>query len=420
MEMKTIDLINGSRLAVVNIPQSLVVTTMALVKAGPRYDPLDKTGLSHFTEHILLKGSKKWPTRFEMTSALEKRGASDYSFTYYEANTYWAKSVVSDLDLAIESIVDRLENPLLKEEDIETEKGVVREERQILDSNPDKLIWELWSETIWRGTSLGRYYIGGIDEINSFTQKDVSLFKDKFYLPQRTIYTVCGNVEPERTVTIFNKFLKKNKELRRITLEKDRLSLISAKKNIKLIKKKTENVNIAIGFPTIPFGHEDGFVLDLVASLLAGGMSSRLRQKIMEAGLTYAVNAYTQYLSDTGYLVVILTTGKQNLNSVLGIIKSEFSDLSNNLMNDGELDIAKGYLIGNLSVNMETTYDWAKWYAGQLLYTPLDIKSPEMEVEKILQINPSTVQKAAKKYLNPGNIYLSAIGDIQEKEIKMH
>lgn len=179
-----------------------------------------------------------------------------------------------------------------------------------------------------------------------------------------------------------------------------------------------ENVYLAVGVPTVNYGHKDRKVLDLIGTILAGGMSSRLRQKIMDRGLTYSVEYNTEYLSEDGYLMIILTTDRRKLRTVLEIIFGEFKNLAKNSIASEELTIAQGFLSGTLQVNMETTYDWAKWYADQLIYSPVDLRNPEQEVKEILSINAKQIQKAALRYLQAKNIYLSIIGDVRKKDIE--
>lgn len=207
MEVKITKLADGSKLAVVALPRTIAATTMVLVKAGPRYDPIDKTGLSHFVEHMLSRGSKKWPTKTALTSTLERRGASDFAFSYHETNYYWIRSSGNDIKLVIESLADRIHHPTLREGDIAQEKNVVKEELKILRSNPEKLIWELWPETIWQGTPLGRPYLGSETEIDSFSREDIQAFRERYYRPERIVYVVSGDIDFKSTQEMFNSCL---------------------------------------------------------------------------------------------------------------------------------------------------------------------------------------------------------------------
>lgn len=418
MEVKITKLADGSKLAVVVLPRAIAATTMAVIKAGPRYDPIDKTGLSHFVEHMLSRGSKKWPTKTALTSALERKGASDFAFSYHETNYYWIKSSCNEIRLAIESLVDRIRNPILREENINQEKDVIKEELKILRSNPEKLIWELWSETIWQGTPLGRFYLGSETEIDSFSREDIQDFRERYYRPERTVYVVSGDIDFKSTQEMFNSFLSARVENISNPPQEERIFNETKKKNqINLGKRVMENVYLAIGVPTVKFGDKDREVLDLIGAILAGGMSSRLRQKVMDTGLTYSIEYHTEYLSETGYLMIMFTTDSRKLKTALKIIFNEFEDLAKNSISSKELSVAQGFLSGTLQVNMETTYDWAKWYGDQLVYSSSKVKTPEEKVREILNIGPERINRVAQRYLNLRNIYIAVIGNILKKDI---
>lgn len=312
-------------LVTVPLSRSFSTTVMALVEAGPKFDPQGKEGLSHFVEHMLFKGTKKWPSSYKLASSLEIKGSTAEAFSYHDNNTYWIKSAAEDIELAIENLLERLNNSLLREKDIEAEKGVV---------------------------------IGVV--IN-----DIVKHLKKFYLPQRIIYVVSGKINSQRVNTLFDEYLGNQQQNINNTSP---ASDYEQTRKLKIQQGNFENITVAIGFPTIYFGHNECHVLEIIATLLAEGFNSRLRQKIMEPGYTYSIEAHTEHLSDAGYIMIRFTTNKNNLNRVLRIILEEFKDLRSNFVAEDELALAKGYYSGSLKVNTETSYDWAKWYGRQFIF----------------------------------------------------
>lgn len=405
---------NGSLLVTVPLSRSFSATVMAIVEAGPRFDPQGKEGLSHFVEHMLFKGTKKWPSSYKLASSLEIKGSTAEAFSYHENNTYWIKSAAEDMELAIENLSERLNNSLLKEKDIETEKGVVLEELNICKSNPTLYIWELWSETLWKNHPRGRTYIGNEKSISSFTRNDVIKYLKNFYLPQRIIYVVSGKINSQKANTLFNKYLgSRKRNINNTSFASD----YKQTHNLKIQQGNFENITVAIGFPTIYFGHNECRVLEIIATLLAEGFSSRLRQKVMEPGYTYSIEAYAEHLSDAGYLMIRFTTNKNNLNKVLKIILEEFKDLRSNFVSEDELALAKGYYSGSLKVNTETSYDWAKWYGGQFIFNKKKVLNLEDKIKLIKQISSHDIIKVAQKYFLSDKLCLAILGNVKEKEI---
>ncbi len=416
MQVSLFKLRDNSSLLVIPLLYSQSVTTMALINAGPFYDPVGKEGLSHFIEHMFFKGSKKFPDSEKLTASLERKGASAQAFTYYQTNKYWIKSTSSDIELVTENITDRLYNSLFRAEDIETEKGVVKEEINILKSNPERLIWEVWSETVWSGSSFGRSYLGNHAAINKFSRKDVLDFVRVHYKGDKIIFAVCGDVQADKIYEIFNNLVDPKRNI-----TKDKLKVSKAKKtreDFNLVRLKTENITVAIGFQTVNYIHKDRPVLELIAKLLAGGMSSRLRKKVMEPGLTYSIEGYSEHLTETGYFMIRFSTNKASLNKIFKIIYDEFRDLKRNLIKQDELELAKNYFIGSLKVNTETSYDFADWYANTF-FLGGRILGLEDECRQIQKISSEDILRVAEEYFDFKKIKTAIVGDIDKNFVKV-
>lgn len=198
---------NGSTLITVELPKSLSATFMIFSRSGPMFDPLGKTGLSHFVEHLFFKGTAKYPTSADLSRALEKYGAVSESFSYQETNTYWAKIPKDNLEVAVELLTQQLQYSLFRAEDIESEKEVVKEELSMVKSNPSSYIWELWSENIWSGNALGRIYTGSLADINSFTKDDVSNFIKHNYTSKNTVFVISGDIKLNEAKLLMDKHL---------------------------------------------------------------------------------------------------------------------------------------------------------------------------------------------------------------------
>ncbi len=418
MKVSTFTLQNQSKLLVIPLPFSQSVTTMALVSAGPRYDAPDKDGLSHFVEHMLFKGTKKFPTSQKLASVLEKRGGSAQAYSFHETNQYWIKTIASDFELAVENLLDRMQNPLFRSLDIKTEKGVVFEELEILKSNPERLIWDLWSKTVWDGTNLGRVYLGDKATIKTFNKNDVADFFKKYYGGNSIIYAVCGNINPNKACDIFNKFIRPSINTSSQIKNNHVLSTSKTNQSYQLVKTEVENVTAAVGFKTVCYQNKDRFILELIASILGGGMSSRLRKNVMEPGLTYSIEAYSEHLSDTGYFMIRFSTGKNLLNQTLAVIIKELEELKHSLINKNELELAKGYFKGDLQINIETSYDFANWYARNFLLGNTILNIEEI-CNLINKITNTDIKNIANKYFQLSDFKMALIGDVSGNDIKL-
>lgn len=415
--LQSFTLKSGSQLFFMPLTSTDSCIVMATVRAGPRFDPVGKEGLSHFTEHMLFRGTKKHSSRKKLAEVLERIGAQVEAFSYYETNKYWVRCAKEDITLAAENLAERIYTSLVKEGDVEAEKGVIKEEREILFSNPERLIWEMWNQALWKEKALGRFYLGDEKSINSFTRNDVLSFIKNHYTSKNIVYFVGGNTKIEKVIERLNLLSSK------LVLEQNPPNLGALNpqpargQNINIFKNDSKDITVALGFRTVSHDHKLKEVLELISIFLGGGMSSKLRQKIMEPGYTYSIEATTENLSDTGYLVIHFTTGKNLLKKVLNIIYSTILNLAQKPLSSRELDLAKRFYIGQLKINTETVQDWAFYYSNQAIYTPNNIITLEEKVNRINKISPGVVLKVSKEHFRKENFYLAVIGDIEEKDV---
>ena len=415
MKIEIITLNNGSKLIVVKIPESLSVTLMIITRCGPAFDPPNKSGISHFIEHLLFKGSTKYPNNEVLSNSLEKYGATSEGFSYHENNAYWIKIPKDNLDIAIDILTQQIQNSLFKKKDIDYEKKIIQEELSLIKSNPNLLIWELWSRTIFGNNSLGRIYTGEKEEIKNLTQKDILEFFKKNYTIENTIFVVSGNVEIKDVKQLFDK--KINNYSRQ--LKPKTLLIEPQKKHIKIIYQNTDNLTVIYGFLTIDRFNKDSHILDLISYILGMGQGSCLYQNVANQGLTYSIYSSTKHLSSTGYLSINFTSKKDNLNLILKKIDQQINILKKGKITDSQLKRAKGYYIGQLIIQNDTTDNIASWIGYQAICDTNQILTIEDKQKIISEITKKDIIRVANKYFKTDKRFLSIIGPIKEKEIKL-
>ncbi len=411
---KKIKLKNGSLLLYIPVPHANSTIIMANIKAGPRFDPVGKDGLSHFTEHMLFRGTKKYPSRQSLIKALEGNGSQIDAFSYNETNKYWIKCPKGREQNAIENLLERLYYSLIKEKDVKEEKGVVKEEMNILYSNPEKLIWEYWNQTIWEENNLGRVYLGTEESIDSFTKKDVVSFINRYYIPKNISFIVAGDVKIEEIAKNFNQLSGDRQSAPYQSYQSNKQQNHSSFNRIKVFKNKySDTLNVALGFKTVSKKSEDRFALDLISNYLAGGMSSKLRELVMKPGLTYSIESITEYLSDMGYLVIKFSVNKSLIKKALKIIKSEIYSLSEKCLDKDELMFIKNFYTGQSVISMESPLDWAFYYADQLdSSTTGNLISLNEKLQIISNISANNLRNVSKKYFNENNCYITILGNM--------
>jgi predicted Zn-dependent peptidase len=414
MKIKTTILDNGSRLIVIKTPNFYSVTLMALLFSGPVFDPLNKNGISHCIEHLLFKGSKKYPSNEVLSRKLEKHGAIMEAFSYQETNAYWIKVIKDRLDVAVDILTQQIQNPLFRNEDIIYEKNIIKNELSLVKSNPSLLIWELWSQTIWENSQLGRIYTGEEEDIDSFLRKDILQFFKKRYTADNTVFVVCGNITVEKSKKLLNNsLLNYNRRLK----SKAILVKNKGKSNIKIINDKSTNLTVMYGFLTTNRFSEDVYVLELIDYIVGRGQGSLLNQNIANKGLTYSIYSSTKHLSSTGYFSVNFTCNKDDLNKILKLINIQLDLIKNGEISDVQIERAKGYFVGQLMIQNDTTDSLASWFGYQAVNNDKKLLIPKDKQKLIKKISKEDIIKVAKKYLDKNKYYLSIIGSIKKRDI---
>ena len=413
MKIEKFILKNGSTLLAIPFSAPSVFVS-AWVKSGYRFDPPNKSGLNHFIEHLSFRGTKKYPTAKSLHEVLERYGIHSQAFTSQDFIKYWVKSGPRDFKIAIDVLFERLFFSLFREEDINREKEIVKEELRILKSNPSQYIWEVWSENIWQDTELGRTYLGSEESIKNFTRDDIKIFIGHRYAPQNITYVVAGDINSSEVFKLFNSKYNLDKEEKEI-----HQSLVLERKNpIKIIEQAQETVTVAYGFLTCHFLNKDKFSLEVVASYLGGGWSSVLKRKLNGKGLTYSIEVYAYYISDTGYLMFLFTSLPKNVSKIIEIVNEEINLIKKGKISQKDFMRAKGYIKGEIIINTESSSDFADWYGYQALISPKPPLSLSDYCQLIDKISNEEIQLVSQKYFNDKNWYLSAIGKIKEKDIK--
>lgn len=414
MKIKTIRLNNGSKLIIVRIPDSFSVTLMAVVNAGPAFDPLDKSGLSHCIEHLLFKGSNKYPNNEFLSQKLEKYGAEMEAFSYQETNAYWIKISKNYFDVAVDILTQQIQNPIFRDEDIVYEKNIIKNELSLVQSNPSLLIWELWAQTIWKNNSLGRIYTGEKENIDSFSRKDVLQFFKKNYTVDNTVFVVCGDITVEKSKKLLNHGLL---NYNRKSKSKSILVKNKNKGNVGIIDNKSDNLTVMYGFLTTNRFNKDIYILELIDYILGRGQGSLLNQNIANKGLTYSIYSSTRHLSCAGYLSINFTCDKDDLNKILKLINTQIEAIKDGKIDDFQIERARGYCLGQMAIQNDTTDKLASWFAYQAVGSDKKLLSLEDKQRIIKRIGKKDIVAVANKYFNKNKYYLSVIGSINKKDL---
>ena len=349
---------SGLRIVTEEIPNVRSAAFGIWVNVGSRDESPKVAGASHFLEHLLFKGTKT-RTALEISSAIEAVGGEMNAFTSKEYTCFHARVIDTDLPLAIDVIADLITSSLGRPEDVESERKVVLEEISMRDDDPSDLVHDLFSETFFGDTPVGRPILGTVDSINEMSRNSVFNYYKKKYLPQDIVVSVAGNIKHQKVIDQVIKAMSKDEFL---GIEKSKANMrpstpIKRKgERVGLIYRKTEQAHLFLGVDGVARDDERRFAMSVLSAALGGGMSSRLFQEVREKrGLAYSVYSYAQQFAGTGMLGFYAGCTPQKSTEVIRIIREILNDVAINGLTHEELLRAQGAVKGTLVLSQEDT-----------------------------------------------------------------
>ena len=280
------------------------------------------------------------------------------AFTGKEYTCFYARVIDRDFAIAAEVICDMIRDSVIRSEDIDSERTVVLEEIAMRDDDPSDLVHDLFSETLYGDTPIGRPILGTVDSITNMSRRSVNDYYKKKYLPENLVVAVAGNVTHERVVAQVSKLLGDFLDSSAKPAALRPTSKVKARGlgDIGLIYRKSEQANILLGFPSIDRNDERRFALSVLTSALGGGMSSRLFQEVREKrGLAYSVYASMQQFAGAGILSLYAGCNPASSQEVTSIFRDVLGDVVTSGLTDEELERAKGQVAGSMVLGQEDT-----------------------------------------------------------------
>ena len=351
---------SGLRIVTEEIPDVRSAAFGVWVNVGSRDETPKVAGASHFLEHLLFKGTKR-RSALEISAAIEAVGGEMNAFTSKEYTCFYARVIDKDLPLAIDVISDLITSSIAAKEDVEAERKVVLEEISMRDDDPSDLVHDLFAETFYGNTPLGRPILGTNESINAMSRNSIyNYYKDR-YLPKDIVIAIAGNfksrkvVEQSVSAMMKDNFLDEKIASRSSQDRSGSKSQVSRTK-IGIINRKTEQAHLFLGVPSVARDDKRRFAMSVLSAALGGGMSSRLFQEIREKrGLAYSVYSYAQQFAGSGLIGFYAGCNPTKAHEVVSIIREVLHDVADNGLTHEELERAQGAVSGSLVLSQEDT-----------------------------------------------------------------
>lgn len=405
---------NGLTLITINIPSLDSVTTLVGVGAGSRYETRNINGISHFLEHMFFKGSRKYPSTEELSTLIDGIGAVNNAATSKEYTYYWVKSAAKHIELAADILSSMLKDPLMKEDEIEREKGVIVEELRMYRDNPAAFVGDLYEQLQFGDQPLG-WDIGGDEKtVNALNRDDFLKYMDSLYSPKNMVLVFAGKL-PKDIHALAEKFFSDLPKRDFYTCKPYEKQHQSHPK-VNVFQKATDQANLILGVEGYDRNDPKRYIVRVLDAIIGEGMSSRLFIQVRERrGLAYSVSAGHSSYKDTGSFSVYAGLKLEKVYEGLEVIKAEMERLLLEKVTDDELKKGKEMIRGRLALRSESTNFLAEYFGINFLMDR-EIETFDDYLEKIDEVSADDIKKVANELFNPKKYNLQLIGPFEDKE----
>lgn len=407
---------NELRVLTVPIVGLSSATVTVWVKTGSRLEVKKINGISHFLEHMVFKGSKKRPTSKDIFGEVDAIGGEFNAGTSKDWTNYYIKVRAKNLPKAFDIISDMVLNPLLKEEEIEREKGVIVEELRMHEDTPMLKISDIFEQLIFSGNPLGWDIIGSEKSIKNMKRDDFLSYRKTHYYPENMLVTVAGGIGKDAAIALSDKYFgAMSKAQKSSNFEK--YNPKQSKPQTMLSDQKKEQAHFVLGFIGNGRGYAGRFAEALLSAILGGSASSRLFIEVRERrGLAYAVRTSVERYDDTGYIATQEGVDIKRVDEAIKVTLDEHYALATKKkpISNAELSKAKEFLKGHLALALEDTKDVTGFFGEQELFLK-EVLTPEEVFKKIDAVSIDEVVKEAKKLFKPERLNLALIGPYKDE-----
>jgi predicted Zn-dependent peptidase len=405
---------NGLRVLTAPLDHAQSVACYVMLAAGSRYEESSTRGIAHFAEHMFFKGTERRPTARDLAMEVDKIGGEFNAFTSKEYTAYYIRCAGEERDTALDVLVDMLRHSKFDSEELEREKGVIVEEMNMYFDTPRDYIGSIYDELLFGSNPLGWETLGTRDTIRDATRQSFLDYVGHWYTPQRMVVGVAGAVGNDLVPRLEELLgdLSGNGAGTPAPAQLER----PAEPQLRVHQKDSDQANIALGVPSYELQHPDRYALQVLATVLGTGMSSRLFLEVRERrGLAYYVFGLNSSYTDTGTLVAQAGVDLKRADEAVAVIADEFRKLADEPVPAEELEKARALAKGRFVLQTESPNGLILFGLRREILEGAAIE-PEELLAGLDAVTGEDVQRVAQDVIASNAMRLAVIGPFDDEE----
>ena len=382
------------------------------IDVGSRDERLDRAGVSHFIEHLLFKGSRRFDAQ-QIAETFDAMGAELNAATSREHTVVYSRVPDRHVETALEVMTDMVFAPAFAE--VDQEREVVLEEIAMYEDTPQELVHDLFSEAVFGDHALGRPVIGTAEVISTVSRRALSGYHRSMYTPGNIVVAAAGNVEHDRLVALLQRSERRSGAPARAGTHVRRPLGRLPQPGLRFQRKETEQYHLCLGATGISRSDRRRFAASLLDSILGGSASSRLFQEIREKrGMAYSVYSFGSQYTDIGLVGVYVGTREENLAACVEICIEQIGEVAGGRLRKGELERAKENLKGRIVLSLESTSNRMS-RIGKSVVSETELLTLERAMAEIDAVGRGELAELATVLLAPERLAASGVGPDEER-----
>lgn len=399
---------NGLRLVTAPISHVRSVSIAFFFGVGSRYELDDIAGVSHFIEHMVFKGSKRYPSAQIISETIEGVGGLLNASTDRETTVYTARIASRYFDQAMDMLADMVRQPVFAQDEIARERKVISEEIGMYMDDPGSWVGVLANELFWQHTPLGREIAGTRETVQHMKAPAIRDYHARHYLPNNLVISVAGDITPEQVEETATRLL--GDWLPQSAPVWIPCPPAADAPRVHLEYRATEQTNFDMLMMGLPYADDDRYALSLLNTILGDSMSSRLFLEVRERqGLAYDVGSAPIQYHDTGAFSITAGVAPEQTEAALAAILREVARIRDEPVSSQELARAKEYTRGRITLSQENTGAVSGWYGAQELELG-EIRELDDELERFDAVTREDIRRVAGRIFSEEWLRLALIG----------
>ncbi|HWB55928.1 MAG TPA: pitrilysin family protein [Gaiellaceae bacterium] len=404
---------NGLRVVTADMPAAKSVACFVMIAAGSRYETRETNGIAHFAEHMFFKGTENRPTARQIAGEIDAIGGEFNAFTGKEYTGYYVKCAAEYRDTALDVLVDMLRHSKFDSEEIEREKGVIVEEMNMYYDTPRDYVDGVYDDLLYGDQPLGWDVIGTKETVRAASRETFMGYLDRWYRSPRMVAGLGGAIGGDaldRLESLLGDVRDGS------TGSPEPASWTQGEPRVKLHTKTSDQAHLRIGVHSYPLGHPDRYALMLLATVLGGGMSSRLFTEVRERrGLAYYIYGFNQGYTDTGTLYAQGGVDIQRIDDAVATIVAEFGRIAREPIEADELEKARNFAKGRLVLSLEDP-------KGMISFGLRDevlegkVREPDEVLAALDRVTLDDVSRVAEDVVREERLNLALVGPFDDPE----